>query len=75
MCCSLSEHLEYNQGQASLGGLAENRLTLKKQAGSHRKLQRAGWPNFTFCFHDGDEVGPAAMAKTGKETGLRPEDF
>ena len=31
--------------------------TLKKQVGSHRKLQRVGWPNFTFCFHDSEEVG------------------
>jgi predicted RNA binding protein YcfA (HicA-like mRNA interferase family) len=49
--------------------------TLKKQVGSHRKLQRPGRPNFTFCFHDNEEVGPAALAKIGKETGLRPEDL
>lgn len=48
---------------------------LKKQVGSHRKLRRAGWPNFTFCFHDSDEIGPVALAKIGKETGLRPEDL
>jgi predicted RNA binding protein YcfA (HicA-like mRNA interferase family) len=40
--------------------------TLKKQVGSHRKLQRNGWPNFTFCFHDGEEIGPAALARSGK---------
>jgi len=49
--------------------------SLKKQVGPHRKLQREGWPNFTFCFHDSEEVGPAALAKIGKETGLRPEDL
>lgn len=49
--------------------------TLKKQVGSHRKLQRDGWTNFTFCFHDSEEIGPAALAKIGKETGLRPEDL
>lgn len=49
--------------------------TLKKQVGSHRKLQREGWPNFTFSFHDGDEVGPVALAKIAKGTGLRPEDL
>jgi len=49
--------------------------TLKKQVGSHRKLQRNGWPNFTFCFHDSEEIGPAALAKIAKETGLRPEDL
>jgi predicted RNA binding protein YcfA (HicA-like mRNA interferase family) len=49
--------------------------TLTKQVGSHRKLQRPGWPNFTFCFHDHEEVGPAALARIGKETGLRPGDL
>ena len=49
--------------------------TLKKQVGSHRKLQRPGCRNFPFCFHDGEEVGPAALAKIGKDTGLRPEDL
>jgi predicted RNA binding protein YcfA (HicA-like mRNA interferase family) len=48
---------------------------LKKQVGSHRKLQRPGWSNFTFCFHDKEEVGPAALAKIGKDTGLRPGDL
>jgi predicted RNA binding protein YcfA (HicA-like mRNA interferase family) len=49
--------------------------TLKKQVGSHRKLQRPGWQNFTFCFHDNEELGPAALAKIAKDTGLRPEDL
>lgn len=49
--------------------------TLKRQVGSHRKLHRAGWPNYTFAFHDGDELGPAALARIAKDTGLRPEDL
>jgi predicted RNA binding protein YcfA (HicA-like mRNA interferase family) len=49
--------------------------TFQKQVGSHRKLQRRGWPNFTFSFHDSEEVGPAALAKIAKDTGLRPEDL
>lgn len=49
--------------------------TFKKQVGSHRKLQRPGFRNFTFCFHDGEEIGPAALAKISKDTGLRPEDL
>ncbi len=47
----------------------------KKQVGSHRKLQRDGWPNFTFSFQDSEEVGPAALPKIAKGTGLRPEDL
>ena len=27
------------------------------QSGSHRRLKRNGWDNFTFAFHDGDEGG------------------
>jgi predicted RNA binding protein YcfA (HicA-like mRNA interferase family) len=49
--------------------------TLKKQVGSHRKLHRPGWPNFTFCFPDSEEVGPAALARVAKNTGIRPEDL
>ncbi len=49
--------------------------TLKKQVGSHRKLERPGWQNFTFCFHDNEEVGPVALARLAKDTGLRPEDL
>lgn len=49
--------------------------SLKKQVGSHRRLQRPGWPNFTFAFHESEEIGPAALARIGKETGLRPEDL
>jgi predicted RNA binding protein YcfA (HicA-like mRNA interferase family) len=47
----------------------------EKQVGSHRKLRRPGWRNFTFAFHDGDEIGPAALAKIAKDTGLRPENL
>jgi len=49
--------------------------TFKKQVGSHRKLQRPDWRNFTFCFHDSEEIGPAALARIAKDTGLRPEDL
>jgi predicted RNA binding protein YcfA (HicA-like mRNA interferase family) len=38
-------------------------------------MQRPGWPNFTFSFHDAEEVGPAALAKIAKDSGLKPEDL
>jgi predicted RNA binding protein YcfA (HicA-like mRNA interferase family) len=50
-------------------------MDAQEQLGSHRKLQRTGWSNFTFCFHDNEEVGPAALARIGKDTGLCPEDL
>lgn len=45
------------------------------QRGSHRRLKRAGWPNYTFAFHDSDEVGPSLLAQIAKKTGLKPEDL
>ena len=56
-------------------GLLRLGWTLKKQVGSHRKLQRPGWPNFTFCFHDNEEVGPAALARVGKDQASVPKTF
>jgi predicted RNA binding protein YcfA (HicA-like mRNA interferase family) len=40
-----------------------------KQVGSHRRLQRSGWKNFTFSFQDGDELGPAAFANYRQRNG------
>lgn len=48
---------------------------LKRQSGSHRTLSRAGWPDFVFAFHDGEEVGPRMLARMAKHTGLSPTDL
>jgi predicted RNA binding protein YcfA (HicA-like mRNA interferase family) len=49
--------------------------SLKRQTGSHRVLERPGWADYTFAFHDGDEIGPRMMAKIAKFTGLDPSDL
>ncbi|MBI4365806.1 MAG: type II toxin-antitoxin system HicA family toxin [Deltaproteobacteria bacterium] len=49
--------------------------TVKRQSGSHRTLQRPGWPDFVFAFHDGDEVGPRMLARIAKHTGLTVDDL
>jgi predicted RNA binding protein YcfA (HicA-like mRNA interferase family) len=49
--------------------------TIKRQSGSHRTLQRAGWPDFVFAFHDGDEIGPRMLARIAKHTGLSADDL
>ena len=49
--------------------------TVKRQTGSHKTLARAGYPNYVFSFHDGDEVGPKMLARIAKHTGLKPEDL
>lgn len=49
--------------------------TVAWQSGSHRRLKRPGWPNYTFAFHDNEEVGPGLLRQIAKKTGLRPEDL
>ncbi|MBC7569318.1 MAG: type II toxin-antitoxin system HicA family toxin [Spirosoma sp.] len=48
---------------------------VKRQSGSHRTLAREGWENYTFAFHDGDEIGPVMLSKIAKKTGLTPDDL
>ena len=48
---------------------------LKRQSGSHRTLEREGYANYVFAFHDGEEIGPRMLARLAKHTGLRPQDL
>jgi predicted RNA binding protein YcfA (HicA-like mRNA interferase family) len=58
-----------------LAALIKLGWTVKRQSGSHRTLQRSGWPDVVFAFHDGEEVGPRMLARIAKHTGLTPEDL
>jgi len=50
--------------------------SVKRQAGtSHRVLERQGWPDYVFSFHDQEEIGPRMMARIAKRTGLSPGDL
>ena len=49
--------------------------TVARQRGSHRRLERDGWPPTVFAIHDDEELGPRMLARVGKDTGLRPEDL
>jgi predicted RNA binding protein YcfA (HicA-like mRNA interferase family) len=46
-----------------------------RTAGSHRILEKSGWPEYPFSFRDSDELGPAILAKIEKKTGLKPDDL
>ncbi len=48
---------------------------IKRQDGSHRTLARASWPDYTFAFHDREEIGPRMLARIAKHTGFTPEDL
>jgi predicted RNA binding protein YcfA (HicA-like mRNA interferase family) len=58
-----------------LAALLKIGWTIKRQSGSHRTLARPGWPNYTFPFHDDEEIGPRMLARIGKKTGLSPRDL
>jgi predicted RNA binding protein YcfA (HicA-like mRNA interferase family) len=35
---------------------------IKRQSGSHKILERPGWPDFVFAFHHGEEIGPKMLS-------------
>lgn len=50
--------------------------SVKRQGGgSHRVLQREGWPDVVFAFRDQEEIGPRMLARIAKKTGLQPRDL
>ena len=50
--------------------------SVKRQTGgSHRVLERLGWEDYVFAFHDDVEIGPRMLARIAQRTGLRPEDL
>lgn len=58
-----------------LAGLMRIGWTLKRQSGSHRTLERDGWPDIVFAFHDDEEIGPVMLSRIAKRTGLTPDDL
>jgi predicted RNA binding protein YcfA (HicA-like mRNA interferase family) len=48
---------------------------VKRQSGSHAVLEREGWADFVWAFHERDEIGPRMLARIAKQTGLRPSDL
>jgi len=63
------------KAQRVLAALLRIGWTIKRQSGSHRTLQRLGFPDYVFTFHDGDEIGPRMLARIAKHTGLKPDDL
>ncbi|HEY1804548.1 MAG TPA: type II toxin-antitoxin system HicA family toxin [Terracidiphilus sp.] len=46
------------------------------KGGSHKQLEHPEYSyEYTWAFHDGDEIGPKMLSKIAKRTGLRPEDL
>jgi predicted RNA binding protein YcfA (HicA-like mRNA interferase family) len=58
-----------------VAALLRNGWSIKRQSGSHRVLERAGWADLVFAFHDDVEIGPRMLARIAKHTGLQPGDL
>ena len=48
---------------------------IKRTTGSHKILERPGWADVVFAFHDNEELGPRMLARLAKSTGLTPDDL
>jgi predicted RNA binding protein YcfA (HicA-like mRNA interferase family) len=58
-----------------LAGLLRIGWKIKRTTGSHRVLERPGWPDVVFAFHDDEEIGPRMLARIARRTGLSPNDL
>jgi len=64
------------KARQALAALLRIGWRIKRQRGtSHRILERAGWPDVLFAYHNRVTLGPVAMKVLAKKTGLRPEDL
>ncbi len=48
---------------------------IKRSSGSHRTLEKDGYADFVFAFHDREEIGPRMLARISKVTGLQVDDL
>lgn len=51
------------------------RTTKRETGGSHRVLDRPGFADYVFSFHDGEEIGFRRLARIAKHTGLKANDL
>ncbi len=58
-----------------LAALLKIGWSIKRQSGSHKTLERQGYPDYVFAFHDSEEVGPKMIARAAKHTGLKRDDL
>ncbi len=49
--------------------------SVKRESGSHKILERQGWADTVFAFHDGEEIEPIMLSRIARVTGLIPENL
>jgi len=73
MFLKLHEPLAGGKGPAHARSAPEDWLV--HQTTDRRTLQRPGYTDYVFAFHERDEIGPRMLARIARHTGLRPEDL
>jgi predicted RNA binding protein YcfA (HicA-like mRNA interferase family) len=58
-----------------LASLIRTGWSVKRQTGSHKTLEKFGYPDYVFAFHDNVEIGPKMLARVAKHTGLTFNDL
>ncbi len=48
---------------------------IKRRRGSHSVIERMGWLDYVWAFHNDEEIGPRMLARIAKKTGLQPDDL
>jgi predicted RNA binding protein YcfA (HicA-like mRNA interferase family) len=71
----MSKKWRASKSKVVLAALLRIGWKIKRQEGSHRTLARPAWPDYVFAYHDRMELGPVALKKLGKKTGLKAEDL
>jgi predicted RNA binding protein YcfA (HicA-like mRNA interferase family) len=57
-----------------LSALLKIGWSVKRQTESHKTLEKDGYPDYVFAFHDGEEIGLKMLSRVAKHTGLTPND-
>jgi len=63
------------QARRVLAALLKSGWSVKPQRGSHRTLERPGWHDYVFAFHDAEEIGRRMLARISRKPGLSPTDL
>ena len=58
-----------------LAALVRIGWSVKRQTGSHKVLQREGYDDFVFAFHQNEEIGSRMLQRIAKKAGLTPDDL
>lgn len=60
----------------ALENIGWNEVPRRSKGGSHIQLAHADFAEeFTWAFHDSDEIGPRMLARIAKKTGPKPSDL